>query len=216
MLINPDDALSMVLEDIEPLGTETVSVFDALGRVIADRTYSKRDIPIRDSSAMDGYAVRHEDISKLPAKLIVKGVIAAGDIQHYTIATGECYRIMTGAYMPQGADTVVEHELTDNGTDTVEIREERKLADNVRYAKDDIARGAVIDYRADRVTPYHISRYISTGAPYLPVYRKPRIAVISTGSEIISSMDYDDMDRMLEANAPAVIGMLQEAGAECS
>lgn len=91
MLLNPDKALELVLEDISTIGKETVSIFEALGRVIAEKTYSKRDIPQRDSSAMDGYAVQHADLGSLPAKLKVKGVIAAGDNNPYSIGNGECY-----------------------------------------------------------------------------------------------------------------------------
>jgi molybdopterin molybdotransferase len=216
MLLNPDQALELVLADISPIGKEIIPVFDGLGRVVASQVCSKRDIPLQDSSAMDGYAIKHADIASVPVTLKVKGVIAAGDSRSYSINNGECYRIMTGAYVPAGADTVVEYELTDDGREQVVVNKAVKLGSNIRPKSDDIAKGALIDYVGERLSPYHISRFVSAGILYTPAYRKPRVAVISTGSEIASPCDYDDNTRMMDANAPAIIAMLQEAGADCS
>ncbi|MDR2884288.1 MAG: molybdopterin molybdotransferase MoeA [Deferribacteraceae bacterium] len=215
-MIKPDEALKAVLETVTPIGTEQISVLDALGRVVANKIISKRDIPIKDSSAMDGYAVYAEDLASDGATLKVLGVIGAGDdVSGMAIARGETYRIMTGAHLPAGADTVVERELSDDGLQIVKITEGKKRGANVRPAKDDIGVGDEVDCVGEVISPYTLSRFISVGALHTWVYAKPRVAVISTGSEIASPEDYDNRDKMLDANAPAIIGLLKEAGADC-
>ncbi len=216
-MIRPDEALKVVLDALSPVGVENIPVFSALGRIAAQNAVSKRDIPLKKSSAMDGYAVYHDDIVNIPAKLKVLGVIAAGDdVSGIRMSHGECWRIMTGAHVPEQADTVVERELTDDNIPLLGVNKTKKKGDNIRPAKDDIAKGDTVNCSGESITPYYISRLISIGAFHMDIYRKPKVAVISTGSEIASPSEYDNPDKMIDANAPAIIGMLAEAGAEPS
>ncbi|MDR0453445.1 MAG: molybdopterin molybdotransferase MoeA [Deferribacteraceae bacterium] len=216
-MIKPDEALKIVLDNISPVGAENIPTYSALGRVAAQKIISKRDIPLKNSSAMDGYAVYNDDIAVIPAKLKVLGVIAAGDdVSDKKMGKGECWRIMTGAHVPVQADTVVERELTDDSMPVLTVNKGKKKGDNIRPAKDDIAIGDAVECKGEIITPYMISRLISIGAFHIDVYRKPKVAVISTGSEIASVSEYDSSDKMIDANAPAIIGMLSESGAEPS
>jgi molybdopterin molybdotransferase len=214
-MINPHDALELVLNSIKPKNIEEVGLFEAAGRVLAGKSVSKRNIPIADSSAMDGYAMKAEDIAQVPVTLKVKGIIAAGDdVSAMSISAGECYRLMTGSNVPAGADTVVQHEHTDNGKVTVTINKSAKKGANVRYAAEDTAVGQEFDFGGRLLNPYLASRLASMGELFVNVHIKPRVAVVSTGSEISGFQDYGNPNKMLDANAPALMGLIREAGGE--
>jgi molybdopterin molybdotransferase len=211
-VVTPFEALDIINEKIIPLGTESIPLANARGRVLAAPFISKRNIPVKDSSAMDGYAVKSED-TKPSAKLKVLGVIAAGsDVTGLKVNRGECYRIMTGAFMPLGANAVVQKELTDNGFDTVEIKEAVDSDTHVRFAKENLAEGELLNFSGERLTPLSISRLASAGAIYADVYRRPTVAVISTGTEIASPSEYNVPDKMTDSNSPAIMGITEEAG----
>ncbi len=212
-MILPNIALNQVLNSIDILGAENLPVISSLGRIIAQTCVSKRDIPFKDSSAMDGYAVKFDDVKNTPVELKVLGVIAAGgDVSQLHINHGESYRIMTGAHIPSGADTVIQREHTNDGVEKVLINESKAKGDHIRPAKDDIARGDILDYIGEQLSPFHLSRLISIGALNVDFYRKPRVAVISTGSEIAAPGEYDKADKLIDANAPAVMAMIEAEG----
>ena len=133
MILEADEAVEIVLKHIEPISIERVSIFDAVNRVSAESVISRRNLPPFDTSAMDGYAIKAEDTASGRAALKVKGVIAAGDsVAGLSINNGECYRIMTGSFLPSGADSVIQHELTDNGKEIVNISQQVKKGFCVR------------------------------------------------------------------------------------
>ena len=165
MILEADDAVEIILKHIEPISTERVSIFDAVNRVSAEQVISRRNLPPFDTSAMDGYAIKAEDTAQGSVSLKVKGVIAAGDnVAGLSINNGECYRIMTGAFLPYGADSVIQHELTDNGKEIVNISQQIKHGFCVRYKGEDLKEGQVIDRIGERFSAYHIGRYVSAGA----------------------------------------------------
>ena len=216
-MIRPYDALNVVLDNIKPLGAENIALSCSLDRICLAPVISNRDVPQKDSSAMDGYAVRKADLGRLPATLKVLGLIAAGeDVSALSVAPGECYKIMTGAHVPKGADTVIEWELTDSGTDKVIINSLSSMGTNIRPAKDDIARGEQVDFTGRRISPFIISRFASIGAFFVDVSRKPRVAVIATGSEIAPHSAYLESEKLLDANSPAVTAMLNKEQADVS
>lgn len=185
-MILPFDALNVILDDVNPLGKEKISIFDAQGRVAADYIYSLLDLPVLDNSAMDGYAVRFEDIKDIPSKLKVKGVIKAGDsVIGLSVEKGECFRIMTGAFIPENADTVVEFEATQEKDNIVNILKQKKKYANVRFKGEDIKAGDKIDFIGEVINPYRLSRAVSSGNIFLPVYKKPSVCVIATGDELV-------------------------------
>jgi molybdopterin molybdotransferase len=212
-MITPAEALKIINEKIMPLGIESVPLANANGRVSASPVLSKRDIPIKDSSAMDGYALSSEDTGNPPAKLKVLGVIPAGaDISALRINKGECYRIMTGAFIPPGADAVIQKEYTDDGRDVVEVKTRVSAGSNVRFAKESLSEGELLNFTGERLTPFAIGRLASAGVMYAEVYRKPRVTILSTGTEIASPAEYDDRSKMFDSNSPALMAIAKDAG----
>lgn len=216
-MLEADKAVEIVLKKIYPLSSERVSIFESAGRFIGEKLISRRNVPPADNSAMDGYALIAADTTNGNSRLKVKGVIAAGDDStNLSIKKGECYRIMTGADMPKGADSVIQHELTDNGADLVTVPSPVKEGFCVRKKGEDLPIDALIDRIGERITPYHIGRLISAGIFYLSVYRKPRIAVISTGNEIADPALQDNPSKIFDSNGLMMKSFFMELGADVS
>src|SRR5690242_13329599 len=142
--LSVDDALDRVLTRIAPLDAVEMPLLDALGAVLAEDAVADRDVPPFRNSAMDGYAVRADDVRDADARLSVIGAVAAGTMPKGRVSEGEAMRIMTGAPMPDGADTVVRVEDTDNGSDTVTITRATAAGTAVRQAGEDLRRGETI------------------------------------------------------------------------
>lgn len=142
------DAVARITADIEPLSVERVSLLDALGRVLASPIVSPLTLPAWDNSAMDGYAVRAEDVEgaseSSPVTLTVLETVAAGAFPSRAVEAGSCTRIMTGAPLPKGVDTVIRLEDTDGGLERVSIRDDRDSRRNVRFRGEDIHGGALV------------------------------------------------------------------------
>ncbi|WP_232229309.1 molybdopterin molybdotransferase MoeA [Hippea jasoniae] len=185
-MIKPKEALNIILEQIKPVGCEEVSIFEANRRVCCKKLISNKNLPPLDDAAMDGYAVRFEDIKNPPVTLKILGVIKAGDdVSGKKIEKGSCYRIMTGAFLPEGADTVVEFEATRQlDENSVEILKEKKKNANVRFKGEDIKENEEIDFTGEILTPYKLSRLVSTNNIFVNVYKKPSVCIISTGDEL--------------------------------
>lgn len=216
-MIEAKEAVNIVLNKINKLAKERISIFEALGRVIAEEVTSRRSLPAKDMSAMDGYAIISRDTNNAPTKLTVKGVIPAGKFDDtLSIESGNCYRIMTGAFVPNGADAVIQHELTDNGLDIVTINNPVKKGFCIRKQGEDINNGDVINRVGEIVTPYHIARFISAGIFFISVYRKPKVAILSTGSEIADPSEQDNPLKTFDSNGPLIKYMLLEYGADVS
>lgn len=212
-MISPAEALHTVLTKVSPTGTEMISVFDGLERVRSNGSTSNRSLPSKDNSAMDGFAVKFADIQKIPAKLKQVGVIAAGDFTDYPeLQSGECYRIMTGAFVPKGADTVVELEVTESNGDTVTVLKEKKASANIRCKGEDIDLGDPIEMIGERLNEYRQSRLISAGNLMTQVYQQVKVAVIATGDEL-GYPDTPDMERTVDSNSYLVKAMFEQEGA---
>lgn len=213
-MIEPSKALDIVLENISTKGTEIISIFGSGGRVMSGTTLSKRSLPAKDNSAMDGFAVKFSDIKTIPAKLVQVGIIAAGDFADYPpLKPGECYRIMTGAFMPAGADTVVEVEITETNDTIVTINEEKYQGANIRKCGEDINEGDNIDISGVKINAYNQSRLISTGNLLINAYRTLRIAVIGTGDEL-GYPDSTDVNRTIDSNSYLVKALFEAEGAK--
>src|SRR5258707_11612137 len=145
--LSVDEALERILARVKPLAATSVELLDALGLTLAEDIVADRDVPPFRNSAMDGYAVRASDVATAPAKLRVTGEIAAGVTPKGAVGAGEAMRIMTGAPMPDGADTVVRVEDTDNRTDTVTIAVATKLGMSGPAAREDLKPGEAIPPR---------------------------------------------------------------------
>ncbi len=184
-LLSADDALERILARIAPLAVVGVSLADALGAVLAEDVAADRDVPPFRNSAMDGYAVRGADVTKAGVRLKVLGVVAAGSVPDRGVGAGEAIRIMTGAPMPEGADTVVRVEDTDNATDVVTIRHATPTGASVRAAGEDLRKGETILARGTLVRPAEIGVLATLGRSRVRVVARPRVAILSTGDEVV-------------------------------
>ena len=188
-MISVDEALTAILSEIKPLGLESVHVGDGLGRVLGEDVRAGRPNPPWDNSAMDGYALRSADTKgasdKSPVTLKVIYDLPAGGVPKTPVSAGEAVRIMTGAPMPDDADAVVMVEMTNKaGTnlESVAILQEAKHGDHIRKTGEDFKLGALVLKKGDRLRPADIAMLATIGAPYVFVHKKPRVAVISTGT----------------------------------
>ena len=196
-LMSLDEALSLVLKDMKPLvQTDWVNTFDADGRVLAQDLVSQLQVPPQDNSSMDGYALRIEDVSQLGSRLRVTQRIPAGHHGH-ALGQGEAARIFTGAPIPAGANAVVMQE------DTTAIEASNSSANLpevlintlplegqwIRRSGEDVTKGAVVLAKGTRLDPAALGLAASIGADKLEVSRKPRVALFSTGDELVMPGD---------------------------
>lgn len=199
-MISVEEALHKILSLVDVLEVETKPITECLGQVLAEDIYSEFDIPSSDNSAMDGFAVQFRDITgatpQRPKMLrIISDEIAAGSISDQEIAPGTAIRIMTGAPVPKGADTVVPFEDTDEKerkTTTTEkrlkevgIRREIQKGSNIRWAGEDIEKGKLVLNKGRVLRPAEIGVLASLGKATAPVFRRPVIAILATGNELV-------------------------------
>ncbi len=214
-MVYPSEALEIILSNVKPIGEELISVFEASNRVASRTVNALRTLPPYDDAAMDGYAVKFEDIKNIPTKLRLKGTIKAGDdVNNLKIGKGECFRIMTGAPVPEGADTVIEFEVTKEVNGTVDVLKPKKKGSNIRLKGEDIKYGDTIDFKGEIITPYRLSRIVSTGNVFIPVYKKPSVCIISTGDELVHLGD--TKDGIVDSNSFFVKALLKQFSIETS
>jgi len=168
------------------LETEDVPLSAALGRVTAAPLFGREPIPPFDNSSMDGFALAAAKAASVPATLPVLGTIMAGDAPRCAVETGGAWKIMTGAPMPAGCDAVVPVEKTRESAGSVEILEAAEAGDYVRGAGRDFAAGAEVCPAGTRLGARHLLALAAVGAATIPVRRKPRVALIATGKELVS------------------------------
>src|SRR3954471_2213826 len=182
------EASERILADIRPLDAETVPIRQALGRVLAEDIAATVTMPPWSNASMDGYAVRSADITPVMArervKLRVVGTIAAGGFASRPLKRGEAMRIMTGAPIPEGADSVIRKEDTDGGSERVEIRDARDVWKNIRGAGEDFQGGDLLAKRGTPIKPALLGVLASTGVTTVPVFGQPKVAIISSGNEL--------------------------------
>ena len=208
-----DEALDRILALVRPLDPERIDLMDALGATLAEDVSADRDVPPFRNSAMDGYAVRGADVATAPTRLIIVGDIGAGSAPSRGVAAGEAMRIMTGAPMPDGADTVVRVEDTDNRTDTVTITVPTKLGTSVRAAGEDLKRGERILTRGTVLRPAELGVLATMGRRTVSVTKRPRVAVLSTGDELVE-VDADlGPGQIRDANRYSLAAAARAAGA---
>ncbi|MDD4962407.1 MAG: molybdopterin molybdotransferase MoeA [Gallionella sp.] len=204
------EAQHVISTSITRLGTETVGLEQALGRVLAEEIRANRDLPPYDVSAMDGYAVRSSD---LPATLNIIEDIKAGDRPRLVVQTGQCARIMTGAQMPQGADAVIRVEDTQSLTDkTVQIAKAVRAGNDVRPQGEQMRDGEVVLTADTEITPGVIGVLATTKTSQMCVYRRPRVAILSTGNELEAMGEAVDPYKIPDANSYALMAQVQALG----
>ena len=207
-----DKAREAILACLTPIAqAESVSIRDALGRVLAEDIVPRINVPAHDNSAMDGYAVRFSDLER-PLKEI--GSALAGKPFHGKLGAGECVRIMTGAVMPQGADTVVIQEVVRKEGDRIRVPPGQKKAQNVRYAGEDLKIGVAVLTPGVLLKPADIGLIASLGIGEVRVKRRLRVAFFATGDELASIGTPLKEGEIYDSNRYTVHGMLARLGVE--
>lgn len=208
------DAQRDVLAAMRPLPVEAVSLWNALGLALAKDVVAPHDVPPFANSAMDGYAVRADDVGDLPVELDVIEDVPAGHVADGRVEPGTAIKIMTGAPLPSGADTVVRVEDTEPGEGKVRILAAEPRA-NVRRPGGDVEAGTVVFEAGTRLTPPHLGSLATIGVAAPEVHRRPRVAILSTGDEVVPPDTAELGPGMIrDANRPLLTGLLDELGAE--
>lgn len=226
-LLSVDDALKQILAYFEPLDAELVNLLKALGRVLAQDGQSAINLPPFTNSSMDGYAVRADDLAnasrEAPVRLRVSMDIPAGKAPERTLYGGEAARIMTGAPMPDGADAVIPVEHTDSygtwtpGADvslpnTVQMYRTVKPGENVRAAGEDIQAGQIVLNAGTLLRPQDIGVMAALGCAQVPVIRQPRVAIISTGDELVEVDEPLTPGKIRDVNRYVLAGLVTACG----
>jgi molybdopterin molybdotransferase len=213
-LMSADDALARILAGVPALPAVEVAILDALGLVLAEDIAADRDVPPFRNSAMDGYAVRAEDVTSAPVELRVVGEIAAGSFPDRTVEPGEAMRIMTGAPMPDGADTVVRVEDTDNASDLVTITAATPKGMAVRHIGEDLKKGETVLRTGAVLRAAEIGLLASVGRARVRVHKRPRVAVFSTGDEIVDLDTPIARGQIRDSNRYTLASAIRASGAE--
>ena len=216
-MIPVDEALDKILSHVQTLGFEKVSLLDALGRVIAEDIFAKRNIPPLDNSAMDGYALRSEDVRQAsqdhPVRLVVIEDLPAGFISTKTVERGKAVRIMTGAPIPKGADTVVPVEVTKKEDGSVLIFKGTGIGENIRESGEDVKQGDRVISKGDIVRPAEVGMLASVGRSFVSVYQKPLVAILCTGNELVDVDGDLDGVKIISSNSYTLGAQVKDCGA---
>jgi molybdopterin molybdotransferase len=208
------EALALVLRDAAPLPGEAAPLADAHGRVLTDDLSARRTQPPADVSAMDGYAVRAADVASAPAPLKLIGEVAAGRPFAGTVGNGEAARIFTGGFMPAGADTVVIQEHARREADRVMVAKPTERGRNVRPKGLDFSAGAVLLPRGRRLSARDLALAAAMNHPTVPVHRRPKIAVLATGDELVMPGCDPGPGEIVYSNGYATVALARQEGCE--
>lgn len=211
------EAQKIVLGAAPTLGCEKVGLLDGLGRVLGEDIIAPRDNPPWNNSAMDGFAVRWEDIKKeheitKPAELKIIEDVAAGDVATKSVGPGEAIRIMTGAPVPGGADTVVRVEFTEPSETTVRIFQPEPQGANIRPKGEDVKEGECIIAKGTQLRPAEIGMLAILAKSFVLVHQRPRVAILSTGDELADLDEKFDENKIVNSNSYGIAAAVQEAG----
>ncbi len=208
------DYRAQILGSVRQVGIETVSYREAVGRVLRATVTAAEAVPAFSNSAMDGYAVRSEDVSQPGATLSVVGEISAGVGPSREVGPGEAIKIMTGAPMPDGADTVVRVEDTESVGGDVRIGPRVEPGTSVRLPGSDLAQGADVVPAGRRMESADVGVLASVGAVEVEVSKRPKVAVLSTGDEVMAAEKKAlGPGQIRDSNRPMLLSLVQEAGA---
>jgi molybdopterin molybdotransferase len=213
-LISVEEALSRVLDGVKPLSAHVVPLAEAYGRVLAADLVSLRTQPPAAVSAMDGYAVRNTDVASAPVDLKLVGEVAAGRPFAGTIGFGETARIFTGGVLPPGSDTVVIQENTQRRGDMITVTVPASRGRHVRPAGLDFAQGDVLLAKGRRLTGRDVALAASMNHPTVAVFRRPTVAMLATGDELVQPGLTPAPDRIVSSNGFALAAIARAEGAE--
>ncbi len=216
-MIDLDEARNRILEAAPVLGRESVHILESLRRVLAEDIVAMEDLPARDMSAMDGYAVRHASLhgvcGRNPARLRIVGESAAGRPCGVSVAQGEAVRIMTGALVPEGADTVVRLEGAEEDGGWCICANDPGPGDGIRFRGESLSKGQVVLRAGDLVGPVEVGVLATLRRACVHVYQKPLVAIFSTGDELTDFHEPPSPCKIMCSNLYALAAQVLEAGA---
>ena len=213
-MISVKEARDRMVHAFRPTPAEQVALADALGRVLAEDVVARRTQPPVAVSAMDGYAVRAADVATVPARLTVVGQAPAGGAYNGTVGPGQAVRIFTGGPVPDGADAVIIQEDTEAQGATVIVRERAIKGRHIRPAGLDFREGSVGLKAGRRLGAREIGLAAAMNVPWLRVRRRPRIALLATGDEIVMPGDPVGPNQIVSSNVPALAAFVAEHGGQ--
>lgn len=218
-MLTPEEARAIVLEHVKVLGPERVSLLDAAGRVLAQDVLARRDNPPCDNSAMDGYAVRHADVATAKDNdaaiaLDVIEDIPAGKVPQKTVGPGQASRIMTGAAVPAGADTIVPVEDTRPAGQGVEICAIEECGAHIRRRGEDMRCDEPVTEAGTECGPGELAVLAAVQQSFVSVYRRPRVAILSTGDELVEIEEMPREGQIVNSNTCALAAFCRAHGAE--
>lgn len=204
-----DEALHIILQSARYLGHERVDFMQSLNRILAEDVISDVDMPPFDKAAMDGFACRRDDLDQ-PLKVVE--TIPAGAVPNKSIDMGQCSRIMTGAMVPQGADTVIMVEQTETiGDETIRFTGSKTSA-NIAYKAEDVKVGDVMWKKGNPILPSHIAIFSAVGCTQPMVAKQPKVAILSTGDELVEPDQIPGPGQIRNSNAWQLIAQVQKTG----
>ncbi len=208
-----EEAQERVLAEIRVLGTEQVGFLEAAGRILREDVTASYDVPQGDNTAMDGYAVRAADIANPPVQLRVIEDLPAGKVATKKLEPGTAIRIMTGALLPEGCDTVAHVEITDGKSDVVTVHQSLKAGTNVRDRGEDMHQGDVVLRAGMPIGAAEIGVLASVQKTVVRVGRRPTVAIISTGDEIVDVDQPRAFGKVVNSNSYSLAVLVRETGA---
>jgi len=218
-MLSVAEASARILTGVQPLEVERVALLDAVGRVLAADALATYTLPHWDNSAMDGYAVLASDIEGAsdasPVRLVVQETVAAGEFPTLPLRPGIATRIMTGAPLPEGADTVVRVEDTDGGLEVVEVRDARDRRKNLRPRGEDFHAGEVVIPRGASIAAAQVGVLASIGLGMVPVHRPPVVAILGSGDELVDLDAFHEVlagRKIVTSNSYTLSALVRAAG----
>ena len=212
-----DEALDKILSHIHPLGFEKVSVLDSLGRVAGEDIHARRDIPPFDNSAMDGYAIRSQDVEKAssnhPVRLEVIEDLPAGSISTKKLQKGKAIRIMTGAPVPKEADAVIPVEDTKKENGSALILRAATPGENIRRSGEDVKKADRVISNGDMIRPAEVGMLVSVGRSFVSVYQRPLVSILCTGDELVDVDGDLDEVKIISSNSYTLGAQVKDCGA---
>lgn len=210
-----DEASTLIAARVPVVaGTEIVPLGEADGRIAAEDLVAATDLPPHDNSAVDGYALRHADLGPGATVLDISGRVAAGDPAGLNLAAGNAIRIFTGAPMPAGADSVVMQEDVRREGDSIVLPPGLPHGANRRHAGEDAKAGDIVVRAGTTLHPQHLAIAAATGTHRIAVRRRLRVALFSTGSELVEAGETPQSGQIRDSNRPLLAALLRRAGAE--
>ena len=217
-MLTVEEARQRMLDTITVLPTETIGILDSLGTVLAEDVHASENIPPFNNSAMDGFAVVAADVlnaSKTdPVRLSVLETIQAGYAPTVSVRPGNAARIMTGAMMPDGADAVAMKEVTELEGDQVTIFEGVETDENVRFTGESVEQGDLVMSTGKLIRPQEIAMFASLNRSEVEVYKRPKVAVVSTGDELTPLGEPLAAGKIRDSNRYGICAQIEEAGCD--